>query len=111
MSALAEKIRKARESNVEAGGFVFTIRRPTDMEMLAFSRSRRMEDLVRHVVGWDKVREMDLIPGGDPHPLPFDAEACSEWLLDRSDLLAPLVEKILAAYEAHKKKQDDAVKN
>ena len=34
MSALSEKILRSRESVVPAGGFKFTIRRPTDLDMI-----------------------------------------------------------------------------
>lgn len=110
MSALAEKIRKSRESVVEAGGFQFTIRRPTDMEMLDFAKTRDPKHLLRFVVGWDRVRELDLFPGGDPHPAPFDPEACYEWLSDRADLFSPVVTAITDAYRAHKSALEDAEK-
>ena len=111
MSTLADKIRKARESCVPVGGYVFTLRRPTDMDMIEFSRSRKPAELVRFVVGWEGVKEMDLIPGGDGHPAPFDAEACAEWLADRSDLFVPVVNAITDAYQAHKSALEAAEKN
>lgn len=110
MSVLAEKIRKSRESVVEAGGFQFTIRRPTDMEMVEFYQRRDPKQLLRFVVGWDRVRELDLFPGGDPHPAPFDSEACSEWLSDRADLFSPVVTAITDAYQSHKSALEDAEK-
>lgn len=110
-SKLAEKIRKSREKLVPVGGYDFTIRRPTDLDMMGFSRSSNPLDLARFVVGWDKVKELDLLPGGDGHPVPFDADACSEWLADRTDLLVPLVEAITEAYQEHKQRQEDAEKN
>lgn len=108
MSALADKIRRARESRVEVGDLVFIIRRPTPVDMMDLGITR---DFARCVVGWDKVREMDLLPGGDPHPAPFDAEACREWLRDRPDLYGPVVEKVLAAYQAHVDALEAAAKN
>jgi hypothetical protein len=111
MSALAEKIRKSREKLVPVGGFDFTIRRPTDMDMMEFSRSRNPADLVQFIVGWDKVKELDLLPGGDGHPVPFDADACSEWLADRTDLMVPLVEAITESYQEYKQRQESAAKN
>lgn len=111
MSSLVEKIRRAREARVEAGGHVFVVRRPTDLEMLAFYQAKDPAHLLRFVVGWESVREMDLIPGGDPHPAPFDADACAEWMADRMDLFGPVTDAILRAYEAHSKALEDAEKN
>lgn len=108
MSALADKIRRARESRVEVADFAFVIRRPTPVEMSSLSLSR---DFAGCVVGWDKVREMDLIPGGDPHPLAFDPDACREWLHDRPDLYGPVVEAVISAYQAHVEALETAAKN
>lgn len=111
MSSLADKLRRSRESQVEAGGFSFTIRRPTEMDWLEIRHERSPIAMARFVVGWDKVRELDLFPGGDPHPAAFDAEVCTEWLRDRSDLLLPLVDAIRESYDAHRRKLEDASKN
>lgn len=101
MSALVEKIRRAREMRVETGGFAFTVRRPTDIEMMELRGGGSIARLLPFVTGWDGVKEADLIAGGDPHPLPFDAAACAEWLSDRPDLLEPIVERIMDSYKAH----------
>lgn len=111
MSTLSEKMRRARESVVSIGGFAFTIRRPTEMDMVDFGKTRRPTDLIRHVVGWDKVAEMDLYSGGDAGPAAFDADARDEWLMDRTDLMAPLVNAILEAYQQHQSAREDAAKN
>lgn len=109
--SLIDKIRKAREQVIEAGGFKFTIRRPTDVEMIGLQGDGSVARLFPFVVGWEGVREMDLIPGGDPHPLRFDAEVCAEFLSDRPDLLGPLVSAIMSAYRAHAEALEDAAKN
>lgn len=109
--SLAEKLRTARQETVEVGGFDFTIRRPTDLEMIGMQGRVSAERLLPHVVGWGKVRAIDMIPGGDPHPVPFDAEVCREWLADRPDLLGPLVTRIVDAYERHRQALEDAAKN
>lgn len=110
-NALVEKLRKARESLVEVGGYQFTIRRPTDLEAQRLRLAVSSGDLIPYVVGWSKVTQADLIPGGDPHPLPFDPEVCAEWLADRIDLLGPLVEKIVESYKAHSQAIGEAEKN
>lgn len=109
--SLAEKIRKSREKGIEAGGFKFIIRRPTDLEMMEHSRNRNAVALLRFVVGWESVKELDLIPGGQPIDAPFEAEACLEWLSDRPDLMGPVVEAIVAAYQEHFAAKEAAAKN
>lgn len=110
MSVLAEKIRKAREKAVEVGGFSFTIRRPTDVDMVDFSGTKRAENLLKFVVGWDGVKEIDLFEGGEGHPAKFDSEACQEWLMDRPDLFTPVINAVLEAYQSHKQSLADAEK-
>lgn len=110
-NSLVEKIRKSREQHVPVGKYTFIVRRPTDMEMLEFRLDRRPIALLRFVIGWEGVTEGDIIPGGDPHPAPFEADACAEWLSDRMDLFGPVSEAVIAAYEAHRRTQDEAAKN
>lgn len=101
--SLVDKIRKARETKIEAGGFGFVIRRPTALEMAEMPAISRGRAILPFIIGWENVKEVDLIPGGDPHPLAFDAAACAEWLGDRLDILAPLATQIFDAYTAHQK--------
>lgn len=114
--ALVDKLRKAREIQIEAGPFVFTARRPTDLEMVRLQEAH-MEGLLSHVVGWAKkdgspVSEIDLgLPGGEPHPLAFDADACREFLEDRVSLATVVVQKVVDAYNAHFRAVQDAAKN
>ena len=108
---LVDKIRRARERNVEVGGYTFTVRRPTDIEAMALRGASGIADLLPYVVGWQGVNEIDLIPGGSPVPTPFAADVAAEWLADRPDLLQPLVEAIMAAYRDHVATMEDAAKN
>jgi hypothetical protein len=91
MSALADKIRKARESEVPAGGFSFTVRRPTDAEAMNLGGVKPVELLVRFVVGWN-LREI-------------------EWVSDQPEVMGTLSAAIVKAYEAHAAKREDAAKN
>jgi hypothetical protein len=111
--SLADKMRKARESVVTVGEYKFTVRRPTDVEANALRADGRLSvaAFIPFVVGWDGVREMDMLPGGDPHPLAFDADACKEWLADRPDLLTPISNAIMDAYLAHVAALKDVAKN
>lgn len=110
--SLIDKIRKAREVGVEAGGRQFVIRRPTDEEALRIGRADMdMLGIVkRFTVGWD-LTELDLIPGGTPTSLPFDAELFGEWVADQPAVWEPLAQAIMDAYKAHADKREDAVKN
>lgn len=109
--ALIDKLRRAREFKVEAGGYSFTLRRPTDVEWIEISGQSTARAILPFVIGWEGVKELDLIPGGDPHPLPFDAAACQEWLADRLDILPVLLEAFVKSYEAHLAARGAAEKN
>lgn len=111
MSLLIDKLRRARETKVQAGGFGFIVRRPTALEMIEIQNQPRGRAILPFVVGWEGVRELDLIPGGDPHPLAFDADLAREWLIDRIDLLAPLADAIFEAFRRHEATLEDAKKN
>jgi hypothetical protein len=110
MSALADKIRKARESSVDAGGHRFTIRRPTDAEAMTLGEATIIDVARRFVVGWD-LQEIDLIPGGNPVAAQFDAEAFGEWVSDQPETLGVLSTAIVSAYQAHAAKRSNAEKN
>ena len=108
--SLLDKIRKARETGVEADGRKFTIRRPTDEEAMQFGKSGLLEIVKKFVIGWELV-ELDLIPGGGPEKVPFDPELFAEWVSDQPEVWEPLGTAILNAYKAHTDKRDAAVKN
>lgn len=108
---LVEKLRKAREQQVTVGGFTFTVRRPTDIEALALRGASGVAALLPFVVGWSGVKEIDVLPGGNPVELPYDAATAAEWLADRPDLLEPLVKAIMDAYRAHVAALEGAAKN
>lgn len=110
MSVLADKIRKAREKSISARGFTFVIRRPTDVEMVEFSRDRDAKSLLRFVVGWEGVKEIDLIPGGDPTPAKFDPDACAEWLTDDAELFGIVVGEVIESYQSHKTAMESSEK-
>lgn len=115
MSALIEKIRKARQSSVKAGEWTFTVSRPTDMDVLnlraAEGGTTNAELLRRFVVGWSGVREIDLVPGGSPDPVPFSAELFAEFVADRPALWEPIVKAIIEGYKAHESELEAAAKN
>ncbi|MFI0609117.1 MAG: hypothetical protein ACH37Z_14665 [Anaerolineae bacterium] len=111
MATLLEKIQRARESQVPAGGFKFRIRRPTDLEWFELQGSGPASRLLRFVVGWDGVRELDLFPGGDPTPAAFDHDVMLQFVGDRPDIMTTLCEAVLASYRAHVAQGEEAKKN
>lgn len=96
--SLAEKMRRAREQKVEAGGFTFTVRRPTELQMYSLRESLKQEDigvLMPFIVDWSGVQELHLVPGGNPVDVPFDADVCAEYLADNARLFNELVVAII----------------
>ena len=103
------RFHKSRETHVEAGGHVFIIRRPTALDVARLQASGgalTIEHAVRFIAGWDKVTELDLIPGGVPEPLDFDNDLCAAWVSDRPDLWEPIIKGVVDAYRRHEEAQE-----
>ena len=113
MADLIAAMRRAREQRVEAGGFTFIVRRPTDLEVVQLQNDGlTAADLVqRFVIGWDGVQEIHLIPGGAPVAVPFDAAVWREWVADQPDLWGPISAAIMQGYTAHRDALEAAAKN
>lgn len=108
---LAEKLRKARRSVVEADGVKFTISRPTDADAATLGGSDLIDIVKRFTVDWE-VTELWLgIPGGTDVKVPFDAELFGEWVADNPSVWGPLAEAIVGSYRIHTEKRDKAEKN
>lgn len=110
--SLVEKLRKSRESLVEVDGHQYTIRRPTEAEQAEAFGERKITgiEIVRlFVVAWD-LNEIDVIPGGSPVPVEFNAELWSEYVNDKPELWTPLSQAIIDAIVQHREKVDGAVK-
>ncbi len=110
--SLIDKIRRAREVSVEAAGKQYTIRRPTDEEAITISRDggSLLDVVKRFTIGWS-LQEIDLIPGGSPVAVPFDAELFAEWVADQPQVWEPLGNAIMDAYKAHIERREAAAKN
>jgi len=114
--SLIDKIRKARETEAEADGRKFTIRRPTDEEFEEFreaglgNRAAMMYLVRAFTIGWE-LTELDLIPGGDGVAVPFDSALFADWVADQPATWAPLALAVVGAYNAHTDKRKAAVKN
>lgn len=109
--SLINQLRKARETKVPAGGFTFTVRRPTDTEFLEHRELRVFEIAQEYVIGWEGVTEADIVKGGGEDPVPFNRDLWREWCADRPDLWEPLFEAVLTAYEQHAEARKAAAKN
>jgi hypothetical protein len=110
-AALIERLRKARETNLEAGGHVFTVRRPTDLDMIELRGELSARTLLRYLVGWDKVTELDIFDGAAAHPVAYDPALAAEWLPDRPDLVTAIVDGVIKSYNAHTAARELAAKN
>jgi hypothetical protein len=108
--ALIDKIRKGRESRVESGGYTFTVRRPTDLEMLELGQAVPVSSLFKFVSGWN-VKECDVVPGGGGDQVPFSQALFQEWIADRPDLWTDITQAIVEAYKAHETALGEAAKN
>ena len=96
------RLKRSRQHEVDAGGYRFTLERPTQYEVASAGGLLRadLDFIVRHVVGWD-LKESDLLAGGDPEPAVFDADVCALWLADQPDLWRPLAQSLRDAFVAH----------
>jgi len=88
--ALIDRMRARRECRVEAGGHAFTVRRPTRLRMALWGGELRLAECV---VGWDLTLS-DLLPNEVAEPAPFDALAAAEWIEDRPEIFAAIVEEL-----------------
>lgn len=115
--SLIEKIRKSRQSGICYGDWIFTVTRPTDMDMLdlqSATRANRVtqgELLKRFVIDWSGVTETDVIPGGSGVPVAFSADLFAEWIADRPYLWEALTEAIIGGYKAHELALEESAKN
>lgn len=113
MSALSEKMRKAREMRVECGnGKTLTVLRPTPLQWEEITKSGKIvHGIIGLVVGWNGFVEMDFIPGGDPHPLPFDAAACAEWLEDSPAVFSVVADAVIDGMTKYMESKQATEKN
>lgn len=108
--SLLDKRQAARQSVVEAGGFKFTIRRPTAYERASIGGQAPFDLLCKFVVGWN-LNEIDLIPGGSPTPAAFDSELLADYLADNPELWEPLTVALAESIRIHDEAVGNAAKN
>jgi len=110
--SLIERLQRARQSTVPSGGRVFLVRRPTDLEMheMRGKIDQRLL-LVRFVVGWENMTELDLgIPGGGPEPVAFDAALFEAWIADHPEHWDDISRAVMEGYKGHREAMEDAAK-
>lgn len=100
MSKIAARILAAREYPVEAGGWTFTIRRPSAMQTGEWiglpGRDLTRKILNECVVGWNLL-ERDVLPGGSDQLVPFDREDFVAWMEDHPDVWEPITSAVMKA--------------
>lgn len=112
MSALEERLRKARTLTVECGEIKLSVLRPTVFEYQEKLRGPApARGLASLVTGWDGATELSLTGSGAPHPLPFDSDACAEWLMDRPVFFRKVMTAVVEAYEEYATRLEVAEKN
>lgn len=128
-SNLIDKIRAARETQLDIDGMCLTIRRPTMSEFLsenaALSAVRKISEqkaaqpdvdvmlgfVADHVVGWNAT-ELMLFSGGTGHSAPFTRELFHEWLINSDGAVwGKIYSAVVKSAEVAAEKQGDIVKN
>jgi hypothetical protein len=115
--SLIDKIKKARETGVEVDGFRFNVRLPSPKEMHivreAIAKNPQVamcEVAERFVVGWDGVKEIDLIPGGTGVAVEFDHALWAEWCQYKPQFWFPIADAALKAYNTYMETQGETKK-
>lgn len=109
MAALDKRL-KAREMVVDLLGHRYTLRRPTAKQRIDAAGGTRLDLARACVVGWD-LTGLDLLPGGDALPMPFDRDLWDDWLDDAPDLWLPLIEAVEDLIARHDAALEAAAKN
>lgn len=110
MADLLTKRHRAREVQVDAGGHTWTLRRPTAFERASSGSATPFDTLCRCICGWD-LREIDLVPGGGPEPVPFDSDLLADYLADTPQLWEPLAAALMESINSHDARLEAAAKN
>jgi hypothetical protein len=100
MQKLLEKLKKSRQTDIQVGGYTFTIQRLNDFdlgEIIEIGKINPRSLCKKCVVGWS-LTELDLVPGGDPIPAAFDQELFIAWVAEKNDIWTALYEHIWSDY-------------
>jgi len=111
--SIVEKLRQARNIEIEIDGVVFLAKRPTDLQAARWhSEKYNFCDMAADsVYGWRGFTG-DMISSDLPKAeIPFDKELWSEWIVDNQEYWTPIAEKVLTAYSDFRKTKGEAAKN
>ena len=114
MATLIERIRTARQQRVPSRGKIFIVRRPTDLEAMELREAggiKQGELITRFVCGWEEFTELDLVPGGGPDAVAFDAALFAEYIADHPEHWPAIVDAVMGGYQTHQDARADTVKN
>lgn len=109
MPELLDKLKRSRESSIQTGGHTFTVRRPTEMEVVR-ANGISADFALRFVVGWD-LKESDIVPGGNPEPAQFSEALYLAWIEDRPDLWKDIASGVVDLYVNHRKEAEQRGKD
>lgn len=114
MNPLVERFLRSTQSRVEiAPGKSIVFRRPLAgdfAEMVARSKAGPLDLIYEFTVAWDGFVELDVFPGGDSEPLPFDKELFCWWIKDHPEHWNKITKAIDDEIGAHEKRVGDAKK-
>lgn len=101
----------ARQRNKEAGGKRFTLRRPTEFELVRHAGSTRLEFLCACIDDCN-LTEADVVSNGNAEvAVPFDRDLVFDWLQEQPDLWKPLSDELNDMLRVHREAREEAAKN
>lgn len=111
MSDLLSRRIAARQRIKQAGGHSFTLRRPTEFELLKFRSLSVLEYLCECIDDCD-LTEADLIGNGSADiKVPFSRPLLFDWMQEHPELWQPLTDELSSMVKAHGEALEDAAKN
>lgn len=129
-SSLIEKIRRARETTLDMGGYSLVIRYPTLSEfpfrndaLAAVIRITKqthtqadfdllLKFISTYVVGWSGVTELMLFSGGTGEQVTFDSELFHEWIMNfEPDKWYEIYSAIMKFADAATQEKEESLKN
>lgn len=114
MSNLSDRLYKARQFKYQVdGGPKLILIRPTMYEMIEVHTTGISHNDIakRFTVGWESVKESDIIKGGASEEIPFDADAWAAWLDEHGTWWTPIGLAIAQSFNEHLERQAAAEKN